>query len=52
MAWCASTDDISGEMIHDLMLEAVEKRLETAVTAHPIQWLSDNGSLYGAFETI
>ena len=52
MAWCASIGGISGEMIRDLMLEAVEKRFGTAVTSHPIQWLSDNGSPYRAYETI
>lgn len=52
MAWCASTGGISGEMIRDLMLEAVEKRFGTTVTPHPIQWLSDNGSPYRAYETI
>ena len=52
MAWCASTAGISGEMIRDLMLEAVEKRFGTAVTPHRIQWLSDNGSCYRAYETM
>jgi putative transposase len=52
MAWCASTGGISGEMIRDLMLEAVEKRFCAATTPQPIQWLSDNGSCYRAYETI
>ena len=52
MAWCASTGGISGEMILDLMPEAVEKRFGDAVTPHPIQWVSDNGSPYRAYETI
>jgi putative transposase len=52
MAWCASTGGISGEMIRDLMLEAVEKRFGAAGTPHPVQWLSDNGSAYRAYETI
>jgi transposase InsO family protein len=43
---------ISGEMIRDLMLEAVEKRFGADVTPHPIQWLSDSGSPYRAAETI
>jgi putative transposase len=38
MARCASTDGISGEMIRDLMLEAVEKRFGGARTPQPIQW--------------
>jgi len=52
MAWCASTAGISGEMIRDLMLEAVEKRFGTAVTPNRIQWLSDNGSCYRAYEAM
>jgi transposase InsO family protein len=52
MAWCASTAGVSGEMIRDLMLEAVEKRFGGTVTPHPIQWLSDNGSCYRAYDTI
>jgi putative transposase len=52
IAWCASTGGISGEMIRDLMLEAVEKRFGASVTPQPIQWLSDNGSCYRAYETI
>ena len=52
MAWCASSSGISGEMIRDLMLESVERRFGTACTPHPIQWLSDNGSAYRAYETI
>jgi putative transposase len=39
-------------MIRDLMLEAVEKRFGAARTPQPIQWLSDNGSCYRAYETI
>ena len=52
MAWSASTGGISGEMVRDLMLEAVEKRFGAARTPTPIQWLSDNGSAYRAHETI
>jgi putative transposase len=44
MAWCVSTGGISRERIRDLMPAAVEKRFGIAVTPHPIQWLSDNGS--------
>jgi transposase InsO family protein len=52
MGWCASRGGISGEMIRDLMLEAVERRFGEAHTPHPVQWLSDNGSAYRANETI
>src|SRR5215469_15554487 len=52
MAWCASGSGISGEMVRDLMLESVERRFGTTHTPQPIQWLSDNGSAYRAYETI
>lgn len=52
ISWCATTGGISGEMIRDLMLQATEKRFGTAHTPHPIQWLSDNGSAYRAYDTI
>ena len=52
MAWCASSSGISGEMIRDLMLESVERGFAGTHTPQPIQWLSDNGSAYRAYETI
>jgi putative transposase len=52
MAWCASTASISGEMVRDLMLMAVERRFGASQTPHAVQWLSDNGSAYRAHETI
>jgi putative transposase len=52
MAWCASTAGISGEMVRDVMLMAVERRFGTDQTPHAVQWLSDNGSAYRAYETI
>src|SRR5271170_4375418 len=52
MAWCTSSIGISGEMIRDLMLDAVEQRFAASHTPQPIQWLSDNGSAYRAHETI
>lgn len=36
MAWSASTGGISGEMVRDLMLEAVEKRFKASQTPRPI----------------
>ena len=52
MAWSATTGGISGEMVRDLMLEAVEKCFGAAQTPQAVQWLSDNGSAYRAYETI
>jgi putative transposase len=43
---------ISGSMVRDLMLEAVELRFGATQTPHPIEWLSDNGSPYTAKETV
>jgi transposase InsO family protein len=42
----------SGEMIRDLMLEATEKRFGPSHTPQPIQWLSDNGGAFRAYDTI
>ena len=42
---------ISGEMVRDPMVEAVERRFGTTKTPHPVEWLSDNGSAYIAKET-
>jgi transposase InsO family protein len=51
MSWCAGTGGISGEMIRDLMVESVERRFGSRTLRQPIQWLSDNGSCYRAYET-
>jgi len=51
MSWVATTGAISGEMIRDLMVEAVENRFGTVEKLpHPVQWLSDNESYYTADE--
>ena len=51
MSWVATTSSISGEMIRDLMVEAVENRFGTVEKLpHPVQWLSDNESYYTADE--
>ena len=44
---------ITGEMIRDLMLDSISHRFGEAArcVAHPIEWLSDNGSCYTALET-
>jgi len=49
MAWVATTGGISGADIRDLMVESVEARfgLVNRLPA-PIEWLSDNGSVYTA----
>ncbi len=52
IAWSAiAHGGVSGEMVRDLMVEAVERRFRQARTPHPVEWLSDNGSAYIARET-
>ena len=52
MSWVATTGAITGEMIRDLMVEAVENRFGSVEKLpHPVQWLSDNGGCYTADET-
>ena len=48
----ATTAGISGEMIRDMMVRFAEKRFGTIRALHPIQWLSDNGSIFAAHKTI
>lgn len=42
---------ISGSDIRDMMLEAVEARFGGVRAPHPVEWLSDNGSIYTAHDT-
>lgn len=46
------TGGLTGEMIRDLMLESVERRFGKQETAPPVEWLSDNGRCYLAYETV
>jgi transposase InsO family protein len=53
MSYIATTGGISGEMVRDLMAEAIEYRFGIVdQVPHRIQWLSDNGPAYTAYETI
>jgi transposase InsO family protein len=52
IAWSAVAQaGISGEMVRDLMVTAVERRFGTTKVPQPVEWLSDNGSAYIAKET-
>jgi transposase InsO family protein len=51
MAWLARSAGISGEMMPDLMIACVERRFEISKAAHPVEWLSDNDSVYIALDT-
>jgi len=52
MAWSASTAEVTGEMVRDRMLIAVESRFSSYRASNRVEWLSDNGSCYTALETI
>ena len=52
ISWIATTAGISGEMIRDMMVDCVEKRFGKIRAPHPVQWLSDNGSIFAAHKTI
>src|SRR3984957_16150435 len=52
IGWVAATAGISGEMIRDLMVRCVEQRFGDIRAPHPVQWLSDNGSVFAAYKTI
>ncbi len=52
IAWQAVAGaGISGSMVRDMMLEAIETRFATLRSPHPLEWLTDNGSAYTAKET-
>lgn len=52
IAWSAVAQaGISGEMVRDLMVAAVERRFGTTRAPHAVEWLSDNGSAYIAKDT-
>ncbi len=52
ISWRAVTGGgISGDMIRDMMLDAVESRFAAMRAPHPVEWLSDNGSPYTAKAT-
>src|SRR4051812_34603027 len=52
IAWHAVANaGISGSMVRDMMLEAVESRFAAIQAPHALEWLSDNGSVYTAHET-
>ena len=52
IAWSAVANaGISGEMVCDLMIAAVERRFQSLKVPHRLEWLSDNGSAYIARQT-
>lgn len=51
LAHVAAARDLRGADIQQLMRDAVLGRFDTAAP-YPIQWLSDNGSIYTALDTV
>ena len=51
MSWVATTGGISGNMVRDLMVEAIDTRFDGSGPTQPIEWLTDNGSPYIARDT-
>jgi putative transposase len=51
MSWVATTAGITGDMVRDLMVEAVEARFGSTMPPRPVEWLTDNGSPYIARDT-
>src|SRR5215469_12152029 len=39
-------------MIRDMMVRSVEQRFGTLRAPHPVQWLSDNGSIFATHKTV
>src|SRR5271169_64286 len=52
IGWVATTAGISGEMLRDMMVRCAERRFNDIRAPHPVQWLSDNGSIFAAHRTI
>ena len=51
MSWVATTGGIDGNMVRDLMVEAIETRFGRELPNQPIEWRTDNGSPYIARDT-
>jgi putative transposase len=49
--WAASTGGYDSSTVQDVMLRSVEKRFGDRLPDTPVQWLTDNGSAYTAYET-
>lgn len=51
MSYVASKTPLLATDIQNLMIQSVDSRFENGKTTRDIQWLSDRGSIYRAFET-
>jgi putative transposase len=52
LAWVASSRKLSGDDIRTLVDSAVHHRFGEEGPPRPIQWLTDNGTIYTALETV
>jgi len=54
IGYVATSGFVTGEMIRDMMVQSIEARFGSDVrrVPHPIEWLSDNGSIYTANDTV
>ena len=52
LAWVASSHALTGADIRTLAAAALQHRFGAARPPAPLQWLSDNGSIYTALETV
>jgi hypothetical protein len=53
ISWVAITAGTSGKIIRDMMVHCAESRFAAVRASHPVvQWLSDNGSIFGAYKTV
>lgn len=54
MGYVATRGFVTGQMIRDLMVHSVTARFgpQARGVPHPVEWLSDNGSVYTANETV
>jgi transposase InsO family protein len=52
IGWVATAPAASGEVIRDMMVQCVEQRFAAIRAPHPVQSLSDNGSISAAHRTI
>jgi putative transposase len=53
IAFSATRGYVDGRMIRDLIMEAASRRFgDVRKLPHPVEWLTDNGSVYTADETV
>jgi putative transposase len=52
ITWTGTTAGISGEMVRDMRIIAVERRFGAYQSPYRVEFLADNGSCYTAYETI